>query len=137
MAGSRNSVPKGSCVAAATQTTSMSLKGTFMCMCVCWEYPQCYLSRTEYLLFTDPVVPFKSQNLPGLTDGARVFQSSTPESQESMKLLFHRQQEIPVFLLSSLGNLARSLSSLQVGFSQYHFLLCSSLSNPSSLLSLF
>lgn len=48
-----------------------------------------------------------------------------------------RQQEIPVFLLFSLGNLARSLSSLQVGFSQYYFFLSSSLSNPSSLLSLF
>ena len=66
----------------------MSLKGTFMP--VCWEHPQYYLSRTGYLLFTDPVVPFKSRNFPRVMDGACAFQSSTPESQGTMGLLFHR-----------------------------------------------
>lgn len=81
-------------------------------MCVCWEHPQCYLSRMGYFLVTNLVVLFESWNFPGMKD---VFPSSTPQSRGTRRMLFHREGTT-VFFLSLLGNLARSLPSLQVGF---------------------
>lgn len=91
-AKSRSSFLKGSCLAGKTGTTSMSLKGT--AMCVHGEHLQCFfLQQAKFRLgFCRSLILLRCSRVETFIGGQAEFMSSNQvlHRQGAMGLLFHR-----------------------------------------------